>query len=80
MRRCESSECIAPATVELEFEEVRCVATGETAKILFCRRCFDRIDQRLGRVSAERNELLASGVDRRMADHIMAARVDRRAV
>ena len=80
MTRCEFPECIAPAAVELTFDEIRDVANGEPARILFCRGCFDAIDSRLDRVRVERDGLIAQGVERRMADHIMGARVDRKEI
>lgn len=80
MDRCESPDCIAPAAVELTFDDITSVDSGEPAKILFCQGCFDGIESRLARVRVERDELLAAGVSRKMADHIMMARVDRRAV
>ena len=72
--RCESPDCIAPASVALSYGDL----PGD--EFLFCRRHFDLIEERCASVSVERKELLAMGVSERMADHIMSARIGRRAV
>lgn len=73
--RCDSDDCIAPARHVLTYGDLT-----PPQEFVFCDAHFRQIEERCTAAGAERNALLAQGVSERMADHIMAARIDRRAV
>lgn len=73
--RCESDSCISLAAHVLVFDDVT-----PTAEISFCDAHFRLIEERCAAAGAERKALIAGGVSERMADRIVAARIERRAV
>lgn len=75
MTRCESDNCIAPASHVLAYSDL-----SPPQEFSFCEAHFRLIEERCAAAGIERKQLLESGVSERMADRIIAARIDRRSV
>ncbi len=75
MQRCESDDCITPASHVLAVDGL-----VPPTEVSFCEAHFQEIEQRCAAAGAERKLLLEQGVSERMADRIIEARIDRRAV